>query len=254
MKTENNKLINSVNNDNSPVADPVKRKPGRPKKPDLVQAQTVTTCKPGKRSTAAKMPAKTRAKTTNDNLPVQPVADLQQPKKRGRPKGSKNSVKRISPPRPQQTIQAEPGENTKYILHDMKLSALPAIDINNPEQMQQRITDYFTICSEDDIKPSVASLGLAFGVSRITLFKWVNGQAPQALANNDSRNTLKRAYDSINSYYEHMMNNGRINPVAGIFLMKNNMGYKDTTDYIITANTDNQSTIEDITNRAGLLD
>lgn len=175
-------------------------------------------------------------------------------RKRGRPKGSTNKTKRISPSRPEQSVITEPGENTKYILHDMKLSSLPAIDVNNPDQMQQRITDYFRICSEDDIKPSVSSLGLAFGISRITLFKWINGQAPQALANNESRNTLKRAYDSINSYYEHMLNNGKINPVSGIFLLKNNYGYQDTTQHIIQANNDQQLSLPDITTRARLLE
>jgi len=235
MKAKNNKLINSVDNDNSTVADPVKRKPGRPKKPDPVQAQTITTSKPGKRNATAK--------TTNNNLPVQP-------KKRGRPKGSRNSVK-IK--RLDRSIQTEPGENSRYILHDMKLSALPSIDINNPEQMQQRITDYFTICSEDDIKPSVASLALAFGISRVTLFSWITGKT-KALQNMASLNALKKAYDNINSYYEHMMNNGKINPVAGIFLMKNNLGYKDTTDHVITTGDDTRMNIDDITNRAGLLD
>ena len=247
MKTKNNKLINSVNNDNSPVADPVKRKPGRPKKPDPVQAQTVTTCKPGKRNTAAKMPAKTTAKTTNDNSSVQP-------KKRGRPKGSKNSAKIKRPDKAiAGSVHTEPGENTRYILHDMKLSNLPCIDINNTTAVSSRINQYFSICAEDDIKSSVASLALAFGFSRFVLFDMLNGRN-KSITNSESLHTIKKAYDSINSYYEHMMNNGKINPVAGIFLMKNNMGYKDTTDYVITANTDNQSTIDDITNRAGLLD
>ena len=50
------------------------------------------------------------------------------------------------------------------------------------------------------------------------------------------------------------MNSGKINPVSGIFLMKNNFGYKDNTDLTITANQDKQETISDITNRANLLD
>ena len=73
------------------------------------------------------------------------------------------------------------------------------------------------------------------------------------ISNPESLVTLKNAYDMINSYYEHMMNNGKINPVAGIFLMKNNLGYKDTTDYVITGNNENNLTVGDIADRAGLL-
>ena len=197
--------------------------------------------KPGKR------------KAGNNPDPLQAGQDETVIRKRGRPKGSKNSVKRVSPSRPEQSVITEPGENTKYILHDMKLSALPAIDVNNPDQMQQRINDYFRICSEDDIKPSVSSLGLAFGISRITLFNWITGKT-NTLSNTTAINTLKRAYDSINSYYEHMLNNGKINPVSGIFLLKNNYGYQDTTQHIIQANNDQTLSLTDITDRAGLLE
>lgn len=32
------------------------------------------------------------------------------------------------------------------------------------------------------------------------------------------------------------MQNGKINPVSGIFLMKNNMGYQDKQEYVLTPN------------------
>ena len=50
------------------------------------------------------------------------------------------------------------------------------------------------------------------------------------------------------------MNTGKINPVAAIFLMKNNFGYKDTTDHIITASNNTDPGDNDITDKAGLLD
>lgn len=171
-------------------------------------------------------------------------------RKRGRPKGSKNSIKTV---RKDKEITTEQGENTKYLLHDTKLASLPDIDINNPLQVKNRIEEYFFICAADDIKPSVASLALAFHVSRFVLFDYMHGRN-STIKNSESLHTLKTAYDRINSYYEHMMNNGKINPVAGIFLMKNNMGYKDTTDHVITTNQDNNDTVNDITDRAGLLD
>ena len=35
---------------------------------------------------------------------------------------------------------------------------------------------------------------------------------------------------------ENYMQNGKINPVAGIFLMKNNMGYQDKQEVVVTPN------------------
>jgi len=194
-----------------------------------------------------------RQKKINNELINQKNSEngnLETQRKRGRPKGSKNSIKIT---RQDKQPTTEQGENKKYLLHDIKLSSLPAIDINDNPQVEQRINDYFLLCADDDIKPSVASLALAFGFSRFTLFDFIAGRN-KTITNKECILTLKKAYDRINSYYEHMMNNGKINPVAGIFLMKNNMGYKDTTDHIITANNNTDPTTEDITSKAGLLD
>ena len=37
--------------------------------------------------------------------------------------------------------------------------------------------------------------------------------------------------------WENYMQNGKINPVSGIFLGKNNFGYQDKTEYVLTPNT-----------------
>lgn len=52
----------------------------------------------------------------------------------------------------------------------------------------------------------------------------------------ESRDTLKKAYQFLNAQMENYMQNGKINPVAGIFLMKNNMGYADKQEVVLTPN------------------
>jgi hypothetical protein len=42
------------------------------------------------------------------------------------------------------------------------------------------------------------------------------------------------------------MANGKINPVSGIFLGKNNFGYQDEQEYVVTPNTMNQNTPVDV--------
>jgi hypothetical protein len=41
--------------------------------------------------------------------------------------------------------------------------------------------------------------------------------------------------------WENYMQNGKINPVSGIFLGKNNFGYQDKTEYVVTPNVHNDS-------------
>ena len=52
-----------------------------------------------------------------------------------------------------------------------------------------------------------------------------------------SRDLIKKAYLILNLQMENYMQNGKINPVAGIFLMKNNMDYQDKSEVVLTPNT-----------------
>jgi hypothetical protein len=51
--------------------------------------------------------------------------------------------------------------------------------------------------------------------------------------------------------WENYMQNGKINPVSGIFLGKNNFGYQDKTEMVVTPNTnsDTDYSVEDIRKR-----
>ena len=51
--------------------------------------------------------------------------------------------------------------------------------------------------------------------------------------------------------WETYMNSGKINPVSGIFLGKNNFGYQDKTEYVVTPNVqqDNDYNADDIRSR-----
>lgn len=140
-------------------------------------------------------------------------------------------TKRKSPPRPEQQPQLEPGDNTRYIRHSLRLWALGDCDMADNEKVAQRVHEYFVICMEEDMKPSMAGLALALGIDRTTLWRYING----ALGKNpDVRNTLKKAGALLNVQMEDYMQNGKINPVSGIFLMKNNFGYADKQEVVLT--------------------
>lgn len=133
------------------------------------------------------------------------------------------------------SVHTEPGDNAKYLRHSMTIFEWPDVDMKEPEQVKQRVSMYFALCEQDDMKPSVAGMALAFGVERNTLWRWANGVESQYLPT-ESRNLIKKAYQLLNSQMENYMQNGKINPVAGIFLMKNNMGYQDKQEVVLTPN------------------
>lgn len=134
-----------------------------------------------------------------------------------------------------QTPHTEPGEISKMLGQAMTISHWPAIDTNNAEQVAERIDQYHKFCFDNDIKPDMSGMALALGTFRQTLWRWENGvesDKPQGV-----RDALKKGRE-INGYLmSQMMQNGKLNPVTGIFLLKNNHGYKDQTDVVLTPNT-----------------
>lgn len=133
------------------------------------------------------------------------------------------------------SVHTEPGDNRHYLQHSMKIFAWPEVDMKEPEAVKARVMEYFALCEQDDMKPSVAGMAMAFGVDRKTLWAWCNG-VDSAYIPTASRNLIKKAYQLLNSQMENYMQNGKINPVAGIFLMKNNMGYQDKQEVVLTPN------------------
>lgn len=166
----------------------------------------------------SKSKTKTSTETTTEITPK---------RGRGHPKGAGGYK------RPDSTVQAEPGDNRKYLEHNLKMWNWPPVDMKKPENVLERVTLYFQTCADDDMKPSVAGLALAFGIERNTLWKWMNGVQSDYIPS-ESRNMLKKAYQILNVQMENYMQNGKINPVAGIFLMKNNMGYQDKQEVVLT--------------------
>lgn len=145
----------------------------------------------------------------------------------------------------QMSVHTEPGDNTKYLMVSMKLAGLPKVDLHNPEQVAERVEMYFQIHAENDLKPTVAGLGLAMGVDRRRLWEIKTGNAMGGHTSLDlptpTVDVIKRAYEIMENLWENYMQNGKINPVSGIFLGKNNFGYQDKTEYVVTPNTHSDS-------------
>ena len=132
-----------------------------------------------------------------------------------------------------QSVQTEPGDNRKYILHSLRLADLGKVDLTSVDEVAQRIRTYFEICADDDMKPSVAGLAVALDIDRTYLWEIRAGRKGK---NPEVANTLKRAMKLLDLQMVDYMQNGKINPVSGIFLMKNNFGYADKQEVVLTPN------------------
>ena len=132
------------------------------------------------------------------------------------------------------TPHYEPGDMSKMIADAMSISSFGPVDVNDPQAVENRIRLFLTYCMEHDMKPSVESMALAFNTNRTQLWRWANGV--ECNITEASRNAIKKGYSIMNQLLTQTMMDGKINPVSAIFLMKNNMGYKDQTDVVVTPN------------------
>lgn len=135
--------------------------------------------------------------------------------------------------KPYQEPNLEPGDNTKYINHSLTLMKWKQPDMNDVEAVEKRCFNYFSLCAENDMKPTFAGLALAFGVDRRTLWKWCNDVPGGRKLSDSVRDTIKKSQSVINAQMEDYMQNWKIHPTAGIFLMKNNMGYTDQQEVVL---------------------
>ena len=175
--------------------------------------------------------------------------DIQKPK-RGRPRLSEEEKKERAVmrangelptfTRPDRSVQTDSGDNSKYLRHALTTMGLPPIDISDPKQVEDRINWYFVHCVENDMKPAVLGLCNSLGICKDTLLAWRTGvyraDTHQAIA--------VRAHRVLEELWEYYMENGKINPVSGIFLAKNLFGgYSDKQELVLTPN---QSQLSDM--------
>ena len=135
---------------------------------------------------------------------------------------------------PRYQLDLQPGDNSKAIGIIMQFNNLPVVDLKNPEAVRDRINLFYQMCFDNDFKPTVSSYAASLGYSRKGLWALINEQE-RGWANLPTLTLdyLKRGYDSLEQLWEYYMQNGKINPVSGIFLGKNNFGYVDKTEYTI---------------------
>jgi len=121
-------------------------------------------------------------------------------------------------------------DNSRFIRNALVSWFMPPIDISDPEQVKQRIGEYFQHCMDNDRKPQIVGMCNWLGITRDTLNDWRNGKY-RAETHID---IIKKATSMIEEMWADYMQSGKLNPATGIFLAKNWYGYKDVADVVVT--------------------
>lgn len=133
------------------------------------------------------------------------------------------------------TVELPDGDNNKYTNFALAIMQLPKIDVRNPEQLRARVLEYFQLCADHDMKPGVAAVGLAIGLDRRRLWEIRSGIKNTTIPP-ECHQIINEVYDSLEVLWEGWATGGKINPVTAIFLGKNNFGYVDKQEHVLTPN------------------
>lgn len=147
-------------------------------------------------------------------------------------------------------LDFKPGDNNKYLAHAIEIYNLPSVNLDNPKEVKDRVMGYFQICLKNDMKPNIAGVANALSCSRQYLWEIANGKTNKC---KEVVDTIKKVQFLLTQQMEDFLQNGKINPVAAIFLMKNNMGYKDEQEIVLSPGIE-QKTSSDLIDEANLLD
>ena len=223
-------------------AEPAKKTRKRTKKTDAEPVENVPNaeskvsvkCEESQgNGTKNKEPKYYTQKKSNDT--VRKEAALEYIEKKTRPHPSPKANGHF--PNSDEALKMAPGDNSRYVAFGMMIYNMEPIDMSSTEQVERRIQEYFGLCMQHDMKPGVANLAMALGVDRHRLLEVVNDAESRYRMCPGVTAAIKKAHAYMGSYWEQIMQNGKINPASGIFLGKNNFGYKDQTEHVLTPNT-----------------
>lgn len=124
------------------------------------------------------------------------------------------------------------GYNTQMIMFMREVMPEEPIDINDVEEMNRRFTRYLDICAKYDKKIGNLAAYAAIGITK--------EQAKDFEVNNKSNPArayfIKKVRQFCSMYREGLMQDGKVNPVTGIFWQKNYDGLKDQQEVVVTPN------------------
>lgn len=134
------------------------------------------------------------------------------------------------------------GDNSKILQINIALFNMQDIDMKDPVAVASRLTEYFALYEQADMKPTVAGMAISLnGMSRQTLTAIAHDRPTgsdgyMSALPREVTVVIKKAYKMMENMWETYMNSGKINPVSGIFLGKNNYGYQDKQEHVLTPN------------------
>ena len=125
----------------------------------------------------------------------------------------------------QETDEQRQEWNKNMFAHISFIRTIKKPCIDDPKDVDRACEEYMNSCERYSVKPTIAGLSMALGVTRNILRKWISGEVSIQTAD-----IIINYYSVIEIFDETALKENKTNAVAGLFNMKNNYGYKDEVE------------------------
>ena len=124
------------------------------------------------------------------------------------------------------------GYNARMIAFMREVICDEPLDINDVEEMSRRFAHYLDVCAKYDKKIGNLAAYAAIGITKDQAKDFeVNCKSNPARAL-----FIKKVRQFCSLYREGLMQDGKVNPVTGIFWQKNYDGLRDQQEVVVTPN------------------
>ena len=124
------------------------------------------------------------------------------------------------------------GYNTRRIAFMQEILPTEPLDHNDVDEMERRFVRYLQKCAEWDMKIGNQAAYAAIGINKDLVYEWT----VRRQTNPRRTEFVKKVQQFCAMYREGLMEDGKVNPVTGIFWQKNYDGMKDQQEVVLTPN------------------
>lgn len=124
------------------------------------------------------------------------------------------------------------GYNAKMVSFILAITPKEPLDYSDVDEMERRFYNYLEMCAAWDMKVGNQAAYTAIGITKEQAWEWENVTKGNPLRTD----FIKKVRQICGLYREGLMQDGKINPVTGIFWQKNYDGMKDLSEVVLTPN------------------
>lgn len=129
-------------------------------------------------------------------------------------------------------VNVKPGDNSKYAKLLMEVNSWGDIDVSSVPELEKRMEKYLQFCFDNDLKIGNQMCYLALGITKDNVYDWEQRNS-RGKAHSDF---IKKVRKLCSGNRELLLQDGKVNPILGIFWQKNYDGLKDVQDLVLTPN------------------